>query len=68
MLEDKPIAQIAMMSCHSPDVLMKHYQQLDIRRKSRELTELPIGVKKDPRKVVDMFGEPSGEPSGDGDE
>ena len=57
LLEDKPIAQIAMMSGHSPDVLMRHYQQLDIRRKSRELTELPIGVKKDPRKSIDLFAE-----------
>jgi len=54
LMRGTPIAELAMMSGHSPQVLLQHYARLDVRRKTRELTELPIGQKREGRKVIDL--------------
>ena len=44
-----------MMTGHDPKILMKHYSRLDVLRKSRDLTKLPIGRKKVQKKVIELF-------------
>ena len=46
-----------MMTGHDPRILMKHHSRLDVLRKSRDLTKLPIGRKKNVKKIVDLFNE-----------
>ena len=55
LMKDTPIAVLSMMTGHDPKVLMKHYSQLDVLRKSRDLTRLPIGRKKDEKEIVKLF-------------
>ena len=55
LMQDTPIAVLSMMTGHDPKILMKHYSRLDVLRKSRDLTKLPIGRKKDIKKIVELF-------------
>lgn len=54
LMKGTPIAELAMMAGHDPKILMQHYNRLDIRRKTEQLTKLPIGEKKEVRKVIDL--------------
>ena len=47
LMLDTPIAVLSMMTGHDQKILMKHYSRLDVLRKSRDLTKLPIGIAKD---------------------
>lgn len=55
LMEDIPVHLVAQMTGHDIKILMKHYSQLDVRRKSFELTQLPIGRKKDEERNVVEF-------------
>ena len=55
LMQDTPIAVLSMMTGHDPKILMKHYSRLDVLRKSRDLTKLPIGRKKVQKKVIELF-------------
>lgn len=55
LMKDTPIAVLSMMTGHDPKVLMKHYQQLDVLRKTRELTALPIGKRKDDKETINLW-------------
>ena len=51
LMQDTPIAVLSMMTGHDPKILMKHYSRIDELRKSKDLTKLPIGRKKDVKKL-----------------
>ena len=55
LLKDTPIATLSMITGHSPQILMKHYSRLDVLRKSRELTKLPIGIPHDKKQEVALW-------------
>ena len=55
LMKDTPIAVLSMMTGHDPKVLMKHYQQLDVLRKTRELTALPTGRNKDDKQSMELW-------------
>lgn len=57
LMKDIPIAVLSMMTGHDPKALMKHYQQLDVLRKTRELTALPIGRKKDDKQSLELWND-----------
>ena len=56
LMDDVPVNLVAQMTGHDIKVLMKHYSQLDVRRRTLELAKLPIGQKKDDtKKVINLF-------------
>lgn len=57
LMKGIPIAVLSMMTGHDPKALMKHYQQLDVLRKTRELTALPIGRKKDDKQSLELWND-----------
>ncbi len=57
LMKDIPIAVLSMMTGHDPKALMKYYQQLDVLRKTRELTALPIGRKKDNKQSLELWND-----------
>lgn len=57
LMKDIPIAVLSMMTGHDPKALMKYYQQLDVLRKTRELTALPIGRKKDDKQSLELWND-----------
>ena len=57
LMQDTTIAVLSMMTGHDPKILMRNYSRLDVLRQSRDLTKLPIGRKKDVKKIVELFDE-----------
>ena len=46
---------LARMCGHSPTMLLKHYERLDIRNRSEEITHIDFGRKKTTTKTIDIF-------------
>ena len=46
---------LARMCGHSPTMLLKHYERLDIRNRSEEITHIDFGAKKPTTKTIDIF-------------
>lgn len=55
LMDNIPVATIAIASGHDIKTLMRYYQQLDVLRKSRELTKLPVGKRKDGKQQIQMW-------------
>ena len=55
LMEDTPIAMLSLMTGHSVQILQKHYSRIDVMKKRRELTQLPIGQKKDRKQEVNLW-------------
>ena len=55
LMEDTPIAMLSLMTGHSVQILQKHYSRIDVMKKSRDLTQLPIGQKKDRKQEVKLW-------------
>ena len=55
LMEDVPVAVLAMMTGHDIKVLLRHYSRLDVLRKSRELTKLPVGRRKDGKQEIPLW-------------
>jgi integrase len=52
LLNDTPIADVARACGNSPDVIARHYSRMDLRKKQEQLTSIPYGKKKEPKKHV----------------
>ena len=55
LMADVPVAIVAMMSGHDVKTLMKHYSRLNVMRKSREVTKLPVGIPHDTKQEVELW-------------
>ena len=54
LMDDVPVHLVAQMTGHDVKVLMRHYSQLDVRRKTMDLAKLPIGQTTETRNIVDF--------------
>jgi len=55
LLEGLDIFLLSRISGHSPDVLLRHYDRLDIRERAEEITSLPFGIKKKEDVKVELY-------------
>ena len=55
LLEGLDIFLLSRISGHSPDVLLRHYDRLDIRERAEERTSLPLGSKKKEEVKVELY-------------
>jgi len=63
LLEGLDIFLLSRISGHSPDVLLRHYDRLDIRERAQEITSLPFGIKKNEDVKVELYSNKQTEPT-----
>jgi integrase len=52
LIDGKDMFMIAKIAGHDPAMLMKHYERIDVRKRTRELNRIKYGQKANPEKEV----------------
>ena len=52
LIEGKDMFMIAKIAGHDPGMLMKHYERIDVRRRTRELSQIQYGKKENPETEI----------------
>ena len=55
LLRKMDIFLLSRICGHSVEMLVKHYERLDIKERAKEVTDINYGARERDRKVVDLF-------------